>query len=1410
MLRRAVLAIVMLAWLPAAASATTLRTVTTTTDSDDGSCTASVCSLRDAITYSSAGDTIDLPAGHYTLTRGDLVLNHGVVLGSIAGGMPAGAASTTIDGGGNDRVLTVKAGTSSFMGVSIVGGNAQSTLASGGNDGVGGAVWVDTGATLTLDQSAVLNSTATVSGGGIDVNGTLNLDAATVADDHVTAGLGIGGGVDDFGNVTAINSTIANNTASGRGGGIFNGATLTTFSTTIAGNAAGALADGGGVANDGSVASNGGWTAIGTLLSGNTEGGTTQNNCSGSGTLTDDGYNLDSGTSCGLAGTGDLSSTNPLLGPLQVNSPGQVATMALGTGSPAIDAESTLICQPTDERGAARTSGANCDIGAYDTDNDNGGGGGPAAGLLTQLSGAAGCRSSSAPAPDGCAAGDGVAGTSYVGAVEAPDGSSVYALAVPPGGGVEVFRYTRAGDGSLMPAQCFSSGTSSGCTALRGMSGDATAIAIAPDGKTVYAAGDGSIAILHIGGNGSIGQPSGAPGCINRTATDATGVAHSCTGDGLGAKFDTNWLTVSPDGAELYTGGGLISVLTISSPSSTTPGALSSRTGTGGCVGTGGPNCAQPSGTGATTGLAIAADGRFAYVADASGTLDLYTRSATGALSPAGCISDADNSAGVSACGGTAARALAAPDAVVASPDGGSLYVASNVAGGEVARFDLDASSGMPSQPSGSAGCASADGSDHESSAGSCVAAPGLDGAAALWISPDAQTLYVGAGAAAVLGRGPDGTLTAPTGTDACHAAAANTFGCAEDRGAPGAFTGITGDDGFVYGAAGSALLGWSRATTLQTAYATASNGTRGSVAASSAASSALCGAGECRVPSGGAVQFVATPANGYLFSSWTGACAGQGATCQTSSVTSTVASTAVFLPPVPTSTVLPQIQNATKLWDDATVTTGTWTSAPTSYTYVWEICDASGGSCTDTTTQVNERVMTRDFSGHTARVRVIAHNDGGDSAAVQTAPTAVIHGAPQVSIKDIGQSATAASIDLNVDPAGGLTTITASVKADDGSVGTVQGVTVPATAAPGTVTMNVTGLLPSTTYHVTVNASNGYGTAPLPEDPCCLAKDFTTDKSGAVTSAEPGSITASSTTLVGDFDPVFFTESQTQDCAGGSGNGFGNCGLQAACLQWNANCFPYYQAYQQADFELRRVSGNQTVTDIPATSASPLGGSIPGSAGQGGRDPFTGLYMDYAAFVGYATPSSLQAGTSYEFRAHYAASCLPQAYGSCDPPSNGSNLEIKNLYGDWRTFTTSTASSSSTGSYRTGVILTTLGCAIASGCVGTGAATTIVNPVTIGPVSGDPSFLLSGLQGAAHTAAVQPRKTATKAKAITLGRFTFSIPGHHRAHIRIKVSKAGRRYLRAHKRAVVLLTISVRSPGHKRITTSSPLRLSG
>ena len=83
--------------------------------------------------------------------------------------------------------------------------------------------------------------------------------------------------------------------------------------------------------------------------------------------MTSLGYNLDAGTTCALAGTGDISGSLAALGVLVYNGGAtQMKTHALLPGSPALNSGDNGSCPSTDQRGFPRPVGV-CDMGAYES-----------------------------------------------------------------------------------------------------------------------------------------------------------------------------------------------------------------------------------------------------------------------------------------------------------------------------------------------------------------------------------------------------------------------------------------------------------------------------------------------------------------------------------------------------------------------------------------------------------------------------------------------------------------------------------------------------------------------------------------------------------------------------------------------------------------------------------------------------------------------------------------------------------------------------------------------------------------------------------------------------------------------------------------------------------------------------------
>ncbi len=244
--------------------------------------------------------------------------------------------------------------------------------AGGDANGRGGGIY-NSGSMHIINTN--INGNSQFYGGGIDNEGQLTLENSTLADSN---GAIVGGAIYNTGGLTLINTTISGNRALW-GSGIFNEGTVTLSSSTLTQNfdcpdcATGyqvGLADAsGGIANQ-----SGEFVIQNSIISDNTTGyfsGNTlvdkENNCGGS-PLTPKGRNLDSDGSCNLS---NALIRNPLLGPLQDNG-GSTKTHALLAGSPAIDAGDDILCPHRDQRGAVRPQNgdnlgsAHCDIGAYE------------------------------------------------------------------------------------------------------------------------------------------------------------------------------------------------------------------------------------------------------------------------------------------------------------------------------------------------------------------------------------------------------------------------------------------------------------------------------------------------------------------------------------------------------------------------------------------------------------------------------------------------------------------------------------------------------------------------------------------------------------------------------------------------------------------------------------------------------------------------------------------------------------------------------------------------------------------------------------------------------------------------------------------------------------------------------------
>jgi hypothetical protein len=344
--------IAVLAW-PGVAAAAPFNVTTTADGAPDGECVID-CTLREAVTLAGNSDQVNVPAGNYVLTVGELFLTSDHIVG-------AGARTTFIDGGNASRVMFVSDGTTTISGVTIRRGNGVANFA----NGFGGGIFVQSGTTLQLTNSAVSGNSAE-GGGGIATSGTVFLFGSTVSGNTAATGrLTRGGGISasSTGALGLANSTVSGNTAkdtgvvdNSEGGGIYSAGQLALIASTIANNSA---ADGGGIHV---VAPQAGTFSLSNSIVSATAGGA----CAGSGlgalTAT---FNLANDGSCQFKDPSNRQDVSLQLGPL-ANNGGQTNTHALLPASPAINFAGS--CTATDQRDVVRPqpAGGRCDSGAYE------------------------------------------------------------------------------------------------------------------------------------------------------------------------------------------------------------------------------------------------------------------------------------------------------------------------------------------------------------------------------------------------------------------------------------------------------------------------------------------------------------------------------------------------------------------------------------------------------------------------------------------------------------------------------------------------------------------------------------------------------------------------------------------------------------------------------------------------------------------------------------------------------------------------------------------------------------------------------------------------------------------------------------------------------------------------------------
>jgi len=381
--------------------------------------------VQPAIDAAGFGDTLLIGAGLYVE---NLVIRKSLELRGLD------RSTTIIDGGGAGSVVYVDAGTAvTLSGLTLRGGSSDSgsgilnlgavtvrdcdivnnrtqaersfggalfnyggtvliedSTIDGNEASYGGAIF-NTG-DVRLFTSQVKNNIGRLGGGAVyNRTGFILMNAMHVGGNRVTTA-GFGGALYNADLAAVANSVIEGNRAAEFGGALYQYAGgLYVSNTTLSANE-GAYGGGGiyllsgeSVVTSSTLARNRG--SIGGALN-NNEGylniinsivaDSPGSNCFG--TITSDGYNLDSGNTCGFTAAGDKTNADARLGELRDNG-GFSITHALLPGSAAIDAGDLAGCLdyngydlPTDQRGYGRTEDGDgdgdaiCDMGAYELD----------------------------------------------------------------------------------------------------------------------------------------------------------------------------------------------------------------------------------------------------------------------------------------------------------------------------------------------------------------------------------------------------------------------------------------------------------------------------------------------------------------------------------------------------------------------------------------------------------------------------------------------------------------------------------------------------------------------------------------------------------------------------------------------------------------------------------------------------------------------------------------------------------------------------------------------------------------------------------------------------------------------------------------------------------------------------------
>jgi sugar lactone lactonase YvrE len=362
--------------------------------------------------------------------------------------------------------------------------------------------------------------------------------------------------------------------------------------------------------------------------------------------------------------------------------------------------------------------------------------------------------------------------------------------------------------GGFGSAGCLTASATTGCTVAHDLASSQNLV-VSPDGNNVYVATNTAVlTFVRDTRTDSLSQMPGKPGCLRSTVSDVCRAVANLTG--------LAGIAITPDGSSVYVSSS--SQHAVFAFSRDASGVLTPKAGTAECVSNTSPGlarCAKVPALGSPQQMTISPDGRFVYVATASGGvrgLTIGGGGVLGELTGGGGLSGCVNTAGSEGCDD--GKALASANSVVMSPSGAQLYAASS-SGRSIAVITRDAASGRLAMSTAAKGCLEDVATDN------CTnVVPELTNAGALGrlaIGSGGQlyvTLTAGTNSARVLTFDPSGDGLVRRSTGGCVTNGALS-GCLTGRALAvpaGLVSSPDGEDVYVAGGAGGGVVELDRA----------------------------------------------------------------------------------------------------------------------------------------------------------------------------------------------------------------------------------------------------------------------------------------------------------------------------------------------------------------------------------------------------------------------------------------------------------------------------------------------------------------------------------------------------------------------------------------------------------------------